>query len=114
MISNDLIKGNLRTIVLKILKEEGPMHGYALTRKVEEITEGKIKLSYGALYPILHKLKKEKALVTASEIFKNRMRVYYSLTPKGNSIVNEKINELKEYINALQNLIDLKPSLNNA
>jgi len=90
------------------------MHGYALTQKVEEITQGKIKLTYGALYPILHKLKKEKVLVTASEIYKNRMRIYYSLTPKGNSIVIEKINELKEYVESLQRLIDLKPGLSYA
>ena len=82
MISSDLIRGSLKTIVLKLLKEEGPLHGYAITQKVEELTNGKIKLTYGALYPIIHKLENEKILVTASEIFNNRMRIYYSLTPK--------------------------------
>ena len=81
MISTDLIKGSLKIIVLKLLKEEGPMHGYAITRKVEELTDGKIKLTYGALYPILHKLESEKILVIASENYNNRMRIYYSLTP---------------------------------
>ena len=61
MIPTDLIKGSLKTIVLKLLKEEGPMYGYDITRKVEELTEGKIKLTYGALYPILHKLESEGA-----------------------------------------------------
>ena len=56
MISNDLIKGSLKTIVLKMLREEGPMHGYAITQRVEDLTEGKIRLTYGALYPVLHKL----------------------------------------------------------
>ena len=35
------------------------MYGYDITRKVEEMTEGKIKLTYGALYPVLHKLENE-------------------------------------------------------
>ena len=35
------------------------MHGYEITRKVEELTDGKIKLTYGALYPVLHKLENE-------------------------------------------------------
>jgi DNA-binding PadR family transcriptional regulator len=114
MISSELIKGSLKTIVLKVLKEEGPMHGYALTRKVEELTDGKIKLTYGALYPVLYKLESEKALVTAKEIYNNRTRIYYALTPKGHSIIAEKIKEMNEFIESLQRIIQLKPGLNYA
>jgi DNA-binding PadR family transcriptional regulator len=114
MISSDLIKGSVKTIVLKILEENGPMHGYAISRKVEELTAGKIKLTYGALYPLLHKLESEKMLVTASEIFNNRMRVYYSLTPKGHSLVEEKVRELNEFIESLKKIIELKPGLRYA
>jgi len=114
MIPTDLIKGSLKTIVLKLLKEEGPMHGYAMTRKVEELTEGKIKLTYGALYPILHKLENEKVLVTASENYNNRIRIYYSLTPKGHSVVAEKIKELNEFIESLQRIVQPKPGLSYA
>lgn len=114
MIPSDLIKGSLKTIVLKLLKEEGPMHGYAITRKVEELTAGKIILTYGALYPVLHKLESEKVLVTASELKNNRMRVYYALTPKGHSLVKEKIEELNEFIKSLQMIIQSKPGLTYA
>ena len=88
MISSTFINGSLKTIILKLLQEEGPTHGYALTKRVEELTEGKIKLTYGALYPILHKLERERVLVTAREICNNRIRVYYSLTDKVNSVAN--------------------------
>ena len=64
MLQTDLIKGSIRTIVLKLLKENGRMYGYEITRKVEELTEGRIKLTYGALYPVLHKLESEGVLVT--------------------------------------------------
>jgi PadR family transcriptional regulator, regulatory protein PadR len=114
MVSGDLIKGSLKTIVLKVLKEEGPLHGYALTRKVEELTEGKIKLTYGALYPVLYKLESEKVLVTRTENFNNRTRIYYSLTPKGESLVIEKIREMTEFIESLQKIIELKPGLHYA
>jgi DNA-binding PadR family transcriptional regulator len=114
MASNDLIKGSLKTIVLKLLKEEGPSHGYALTRRVEEITEGKIKLTYGALYPLLHKLQNEKILVTAREIRNNRIRVYYSLTPKGQSLATQKVNEMIEFIKSLQRIIEPKPGISYA
>jgi PadR family transcriptional regulator PadR len=105
MISNDLLRGSLKTIVLKLLKEGGPMYGYQLTHKVEELTGGKMKLTFGALYPVLHKLESEKVLVTSKELINNRVRVYYSLTPKGNSVVAEKIRELNEFIESLQRIV---------
>ena len=114
MISNDLLKGSLKTIILNLLKVEGPMHGYAITQKVEELSKGNIKLTYGALYPILHKLESEGVLVTASEIFNNRIRIYYALTDKGQSVVIEKIKELNEYIESLQLIINTKPGLSHA
>jgi len=114
MISPDLIKGSLRTIVLKVLQENGRMYGYDITRKVEELTGGRIKLTYGALYPVLHKLESDGILVTESENFNNRIRIYYSLTPKGHSVVSEKINEMKEFIESLESIINLKPGLSYA
>jgi PadR family transcriptional regulator PadR len=114
MISNDLLRGSLKTIILKLLKEHGPMYGYQLTHKVEELTEGKMKLTYGALYPVLHKLESEKVLVTARELYNNRVRVYYALTPKGDSVVAEKIKELNEFIESLQHIVQPNPGLNYA
>ena len=114
MISSELIKGSLKTIVLKLLKEEGPMHGYAITRRVEELTKGTINLTYGALYPILHKLEKDGSLVTASENYNNRIRIYYALTPKGHTVIAEKLKELNEFIESLQRIVNTKPGLNHA
>jgi DNA-binding PadR family transcriptional regulator len=111
MISSELFSGSLKTIVLKLLKDEGPLHGYAITQKVEELTNGKITLTYGALYPILHKLENEKVLVTTSEIYNNRMRICYSLTPRGQTVVAEKIKEIKEFIESLQLIIEPKAGL---
>ncbi len=114
MISSELLKGSLKTIILKLLEEEGPMHGYAITQRVEKLTQGKIKLTYGAIYPILHKLESEKILVTASEICNNRMRIHYALTHKGHSLVTEKIKEMKEFIESLSWIVEPKAGLNNA
>jgi PadR family transcriptional regulator, regulatory protein PadR len=114
MISSDLIKGSLRTIVLKVLEENGRMYGYEITKKVEELTAGNIKLTYGALYPILHKLEAEEVLVTESENFNNRIRIYYKLTPKGHSVVKDKIREMKEFIESLEKIVNPQPGLSYA
>ena len=114
MIASDLIKGSLKTIVLKVLKENGRMYGYEITRKVEELTSGQIKLTYGALYPVLHKLENDGVLITESENYNNRIRIYYSLTDKGHSVVEEKIREMADFIDSLQRIINPQPGLNHS
>lgn len=109
MIARELLKGSLRSIVLKLLAENGRMYGYEITQKVEELTAGKIKLTYGALYPILHKLEVDEAVVTESQNFNNRIRIYYKLTPKGDSFAQEKIAEMEEFIEVITLL--LKPNI---
>ncbi len=109
MISKELLKGSLKSIVLKLLAENGKMYGYEITQKVLELSSGKIKLTYGALYPLLHKLENEDIVQTESEVVNNRNRIYYLLTPKGNSFASEKIKELEEFIDTMG--VFLKPNL---
>ena len=111
MITTELLKGSLKSIVLKLLAENGRMYGYDITRKVEEMTAGKIKLTYGALYPVLHKLEVDGAVVTEAENYNNRTRIYYKLTPKGNSFAMEKIRELQEYLEVMALLLKSNPDL---
>jgi len=108
MISKELLKGSLKPIVLKLLAENGRMYGYELTRRVEEISQGKIKLTFGALYPVLHKLEDEGVVTTESENFNNRTRIYYKLTAKGDNTVKDKVSELKEFLDVIT--IILKPN----
>lgn len=90
------------------------MYGYEITRKVEEITSGKIIITYGALYPVLHKLEDEGVLVTESENYNNRIRIYYELTPRGRSVVTEKLNEMNDFIETLRRIVEPKPGLKHA
>jgi len=105
MISTELLRGSLKSIVLKLLAENGRMYGYDITRRVEELTAGKIKLTYGALYPVLHKLEVEGSVFTESENYSNRTRIYYKLTPKGSNFALEKIKELEEYLEVMGMLL---------
>ena len=109
MVSRELLKGSLKSIVLKLLAEHGRMYGYEITQKVSVLTKGQITLTYGALYPVLHKLEKEGALITESEVVNNRNRIYYKLTKKGNETAREKIKELEDFIKTIGIL--LKPEL---
>ncbi|MEO8211318.1 MAG: PadR family transcriptional regulator [bacterium] len=108
MATNDLLKGMLKPIILKLLLEKGRLYGYNITQLVSEITDGQIELTFGALYPILHKMEKEGLVKKESELFNNRNRIYYSIAPKGRSMAKEKVSELEEVLNTLK--IFFKPN----
>lgn len=109
MYSKELLKGTLKTIILKMLSESDSMYGYQITQKVKEITEGKINLTEGALYPALHKLEADGLLTTEKKTVGNRVRKYYSLTQTGNGRAKEKVEELKEFMETLKTIINLTP-----
>ena len=113
MIATELLKGSIKSIVLKILSENDRMYGYEITLKVEEFSKGSIKLTLGALYPILHKLESDGDVTTESEVVNNRTRVYYRLTPRGNNTAAVKINELREFVETIQNLLNRDYGTNN-
>ena len=54
MYSKELLKGTIGVMVLKLLEENHKMYGYEISQKVKELTDGKILLKDGSLYPALH------------------------------------------------------------
>ncbi len=114
MYSSELIKGTLKTIILNLLREQGRMYGYEITQKVKELTNSKIQITEGALYPTLHSLEKTGELETEKEFLGKRVRKYYSLTEQGQETASQKVNELADFMNTLKFLLDLEPQLGNA
>ena len=109
--NNDLFKGTLQTIILKLLAENDKMYGYEITQKVKLITQGELMLKEGALYPALHKLEAEGFLETSTEIVENRVRKYYSLSANGEKEVVSKLQEAIDFIALLQLLLNLNPAV---
>ncbi len=105
--SSELIKGTLKTIVLKMLSDK-KMYGYEITQKVKELTLDKIQITEGALYPTLHALESEGLVTTETEYIGKRVRKYYSLSPAGTSKTKEKISELSDFMNTMTFLLDIK------
>ncbi|HRH65319.1 MAG TPA: PadR family transcriptional regulator [Bacteroidia bacterium] len=110
MYSSELVKGTLKTIVLKLLSEHKEMYGYEITQKVKDLTAGKIQITEGALYPSLHALENDGLLTTETMNIGKRVRKYYSLTKKGKSAAEEKISELSDFLQTMRFLLDLKPA----
>ncbi len=110
MIANDLLKGTLRTIVLKLLADNGRMYGYEITKRVEELSAGKIKLTFGALYPVLHKLEADGYITTEKEFIGKRVRKYYTLTETGRSWSEQKVDEFLDFVNTLTYVLNPTPA----
>ncbi len=106
MESKEFIRGMLKTIILRLLAKSRQMYGYEITQRVAELSHGEIKLTYGALYPILYKLESEGLLVTSTEVVDNRARKYYSLTPAGKKLAKVKISELQRFTEILKSILD--------
>jgi len=111
MYSNELIKGTLKTIVLKLLSENERMYGYEITQHVKDITDEKIQLTEGALYPTLHKLEAEGFLKTEKVSIGKRVRKYYRLTAQGSKRANEKITEFLSFMDTMKTLLNPKSQL---
>lgn len=105
-----LYKGNLDIIILKLLSENDKMYGYEITQKVKELSQDKINIKEGALYPALHRLKSKGFLEVESLKVDNRIRKYYKLTEKGSKESLVKTAELKEFLATMQLLLNPKMS----
>lgn len=103
-----LYKGCLEPIVLKLLGEQGRMYGYEITQKVKEATAGELKITEGALYPLLHRLEADGVLEVETENIGNRVRKYYALTKAGKKEKSKALKELENFSQTLQLLLNPK------
>ena len=80
----DVQQGTLALMVLKTLNVLGPLHGYGIAKRIEQISGDLLSVNQGTLYPVLLKLEQEGSIASewgSSE--KNRRARFYRLTRSG-------------------------------
>ena len=83
MASKELIAASTKPLVLAILAR-GESYGYAIIDKVREQSEGHLEWSEGMLYPVLHRMEKERLILSSWKVGENgRKRKYYRLSASG-------------------------------
>lgn len=107
--STELLKGTLKTIVLKLLADNRKMYGYEITQRVKELTQERILITEGALYPTLHALEADGLVTAETEYIGKRVRKYYSLSATGKARAKEKVSEMAAFVQTMTLLLDLKP-----
>ena len=90
MKDSDVRQGTLALMVLKTLDVLGPLHGYGIARRIEQISGDLLTVNQGTLYPVLLKLVQEGSIASewgASE--NNRKARFYRLTKQGRKQLQE-------------------------
>ena len=79
----DLVQGTLDLLILKTLSLE-PKHGWAIAKRIQQISREALQIQQGSLYPALHRLEQQ-AWIKAEwrPTDSGRMAKFYSLTPSG-------------------------------
>ncbi|MFK7920666.1 MAG: PadR family transcriptional regulator [Bacteroidia bacterium] len=108
MYSKELLKGTLKPIILSLLQENGRMYGYEIAQKVKALSDEKILIKEGSLYPSLHSLLKDGFLESESVKIGNRTRKYYFLTQSGQAKVPAMVQEVHDFMASLKLVLKLK------
>lgn len=80
----EVLQGTLNLLVLKTVETMGPIHGWGIAKRIEQISEDLLEMKYGTLYPALMKLEQNGWISSewgASE--NNRRARFYSITKQG-------------------------------
>jgi transcriptional regulator len=84
MKETDVRQGTLALMVLKTLDVLGPLHGYGIARRVEQISQELLTVNQGTLYPVLLKLEQEGSIASAWGVSENNRKArFYRLTRLG-------------------------------
>jgi PadR family transcriptional regulator PadR len=102
----DLLQGTLDMLILKAISL-GPLHGYGILLRIQQISKDRLEIQQGSLYPALYRLEHQGWISSVwGESENNRKAKYYSLTAKGKRqlhLETEKWNSMTDVIGGILN-----------
>ena len=104
--TSDLLHGTLDLLVLKAVATQ-PLHGFGLTKWIEQRTGNELEIVDSALYKALHRLEDAGAIDAEWGVSENNRRAkYYSLTAKGRQMLRAETATWKRYVAAISGVLD--------
>jgi PadR family transcriptional regulator PadR len=87
---NDRLRGTLDLLILKTLARAGSLHGYAMARRIHQVTDDSLQIEEGSLYPALQRMTHEKWLTAHwGTTDTGRQARFYTITPSGRRQLEE-------------------------
>jgi PadR family transcriptional regulator PadR len=101
-LQSDALRGSLDLLVLKTLSL-APMHGWGISQRVQQISDGVLEVNQGSLYPALQRLEKD-GLITSEwgTTDNNRRARYYQLTTAGRRALGEELASWRRFVAGLE------------
>jgi len=104
----DLVQGTLDLLLLKILALE-PLHGWAISQRLTQISGDVLQVSDGSLYPALHKLEQEGWIQSEWKPSENNRRAkFYSLTRLGRRQLEKETANWNRLSSAISHVVQLR------
>ena len=106
----EVLQGTLILLVLRTLEALGPMHGYGIARRIEQISRDVLQLNQGTLYPALLRMQQEGWITArwgASE--SNRKARYYSITAAGRRRLAKETDEWRRMSSTIERFLTFDP-----
>lgn len=105
---SDLVQGTLDLLLLKILALE-PLHGWAISQRLTQVSGDVLQVSDGSLYPALHKLEQEGWIKSEWKPSENNRRAkFYSLTRLGRNQLEKETANWNRLSSAISHVIQLR------
>ncbi|HXR77816.1 MAG TPA: PadR family transcriptional regulator [Bryobacteraceae bacterium] len=106
----DVLQGTLILLVLRTLDALGPLHGYGIARRIEQISKDVLQLNQGTLYPALLRMEQEGWIASkwgASD--KNRRARFYSITSAGRKRLAKETEDWKRMSSTIERFLGFDP-----
>jgi PadR family transcriptional regulator PadR len=102
----DLLQGTLDLLILRTLAV-GPMHGWAISQRIQQISEEVLRVNQGSLYPALHRLEAAGWIEAewGRSVEHNRQAKFYRLTPTGRRQLREETAQWERMAAAVQRIL---------
>jgi transcriptional regulator len=107
--TNDLLQGTLDLLILKAVSL-GPLHGYGVLLRIQQISGEELVVQQGSLYPALYRLEHQGAIASEwGESENNRRAKYYQLTDQGRQRLGDETNRWRRMSGIIDNILSVTP-----
>jgi transcriptional regulator len=100
--ATDALRGSLDLLVLKTLSL-APMHGWGISQRIQQVSEGVLEVNQGSLYPALQRMEKAGLITSAWGVTdNNRQARYYRITASGRRALGEQVEDWRSFAAGLE------------
>jgi PadR family transcriptional regulator, regulatory protein PadR len=104
--TRDVLQGTLDLLILKAL-DAAPLHGWGISARIEQLSDGAFRVGQGSLYPALHRFEKRDWVTSYWQTTENnRMARYYLLTPVGRRALDTEVEQWRRYAASVSRVVD--------